>query len=87
MAQVEQQPPATIIRRDVRIPAASVDLPGSLAVPSGAGGVVAFAHGSGSSRFSPRNAEVARSLNGAHLATLLFDLLTPGEELDRRNVF
>lgn len=46
-----------------------------------------FAHGSGSSRLSPRNVEVAEALNAAGLATLLFDLLTPEEADDRRNVF
>lgn len=64
----------------VRIPAAGVDLQADLAVPRGARGVVAFAHGSGSSRLSPRNAYVARCFNDAGLATLLVDLLTPGEE-------
>jgi putative phosphoribosyl transferase len=58
---------------------------GDLAIPMGARGVVVFAHGSGSSRHSPRNRYVARLLNGANLATLLFDLLTPAEEaVDRR---
>jgi putative phosphoribosyl transferase len=64
-----------------------VALPGDLVVPEGPGGLVAFAHGSGSSRLSPRNMAVARILNDAGLATLLFDLLTPAEEADRRNVF
>ena len=50
-------------------------------------GAVVFAHGSGSSRLSPRNVRVARHLNENRLETLLFDLLTPGEELDRSNVF
>ena len=50
-------------------------------------GVVIFAHGSGSSRHSPRNRFVARVLNDAGLATLLFDLLTAEEEHDRANVF
>jgi pimeloyl-ACP methyl ester carboxylesterase len=49
--------------------------------------LVAFAHGSGSSRFSPRNAAVAKALNERGFATLLFDLLTPQEEQDRSNVF
>jgi pimeloyl-ACP methyl ester carboxylesterase len=51
------------------------------------GGIVIFAHGSGSGRLSPRNNHVARCLRDAGLATLLLDLLTPDEELDRRNVF
>jgi len=58
-----------------------------LAVPEGAKGIVAFAHGSGSSRLSPRNQHVARGLNEAGLATLLFDLLLPDEAEDRHNVF
>ncbi len=66
---------------------AEVPLSGELTVPAGAQGVVAFAHGSGSSRLSPRNQTVARALNDAGYATLLFDLLTPREELDRANVF
>lgn len=64
-----------------------VSLPGILAIPANATGIVAFAHGSGSSRLSPRNAAVASHLNSAGLATLLFDLLTPGESADRANVF
>lgn len=56
-------------------------------VPSGAVGLVAFAHGSGSSRLSVRNRQVAESLNGAGLATLLFDLLTTDEAADRSKVF
>lgn len=55
-------------------------LDGDLAVPDGATGLVAFAHGSGSSRHSPRNQAVAAVLQGAGLATLLVDLLTPQEE-------
>jgi pimeloyl-ACP methyl ester carboxylesterase len=62
-------------------------LPGLLAIPERPLGIVLFAHGSGSSRFSPRNSLVARALNEARLATLLFDLLTPHEAADRRKVF
>jgi putative phosphoribosyl transferase len=62
-------------------------LGGRLTVPETAVGVVVFAHGSGSSSRSSRNRYVAAVLNQAGLATLLFDLLTPGEELDRANVF
>jgi putative phosphoribosyl transferase len=62
-------------------------LPGRLTVPEAATGIVVFAHGSGSSRLSPRNQHVARGLNEAQLATLLFDLLLPEEAEDRRNVF
>jgi len=62
-------------------------LMGTLVVPSDALGLVAFVHGSGSSRLSPRNTKVARALNRCGIATLLFDLLTPAEEMDRANVF
>jgi dienelactone hydrolase len=55
-------------------------LPGELALPKHAKGVVLFAHGSGSSRLSPRNAYVARTLRDAAIGTLLFDLLTPAED-------
>lgn len=75
------------IDRDVRVPAGEVELPGRLRVPASAPGVVVFAHGSGSSRLSPRNRYVANVLAEARLGTLLFDLLTPGEEADRGNVF
>ena len=64
----------------VRIPIKGAFLEGSLSVPEGAFGIVLFVHGSGSSRFSPRNRFVALSLQKAGLATLLFDLLTPTEE-------
>ncbi|MGE5689056.1 MAG: dienelactone hydrolase family protein [Pseudomonadota bacterium] len=73
--------------RAVTILADHLALPGTLTVPPDALGVVAFAHGSGSSRLSPRNVQVARGLNEARLGTLLFDLLTPGEAADRRTVF
>ena len=66
--------------RPVHIAVGSVKLEGNLSVPEGAGGVVLFAHGSGSSRHSPRNRYVARLLNEAKLATLLIDLLTSDEE-------
>jgi len=66
--------------RTVSIPAGEVVLEGTLAVPSEATGVVLFAHGSGSSRFSPRNQYVAGELRRAGLGTLLIDLLTPDEE-------
>jgi putative phosphoribosyl transferase len=64
-----------------------LELPGILTAPPGATGCVAFAHGSGSSRLSPRNRFVADVLTEAGIGTLLFDLLTPEEEVDRRNVF
>jgi pimeloyl-ACP methyl ester carboxylesterase len=62
-------------------------LPGDLVVPSGATGLVLFAHGSGSSRLSERNRWVAGVLQRRRLATLLFDLLSDDEAADRRNVF
>jgi putative phosphoribosyl transferase len=62
-------------------------LHGDLAVPQDAVGVAVFAHGSGSSRFSPRNRLVANALNRRGIATLLFDLLTTEEEPQRANVF
>ena len=64
-----------------------VKLPGNLAMPRDAKGIVLFAHGSGSSRFSPRNQQVAARLVAAGFGTLLFDLLTEDESFDRRNVF
>jgi putative phosphoribosyl transferase len=79
---------ASTAGREVLIAAGDgVELPGMLAVPAGTVGTVVFAHGSGSSRLSPRNARVARTLEDARLATLLFDLLTPAEAEDRGNVF
>lgn len=65
----------------------STALDGDLVLPEGAGSVVLFAHGSGSSRRSPRNRFVAERLQRAGLGTLLFDLLTPVEADDRANVF
>ena len=62
-------------------------LRGSLGIPRGARGLVIFAHGSGSSRLSPRNQQVAESLNKAGFATLLFDLLTEDEAASRNLVF
>jgi putative phosphoribosyl transferase len=64
----------------VRIPSETATLEGDLVVPTGARGIVLFAHGSGSSRHSERNRYVARQLQDAGLATLLFDLLTAEEE-------
>src|SRR5438477_6388345 len=65
---------------ELRIPAGHAMLDGNLTIPDQSKGLVLFAHGSGSSRHSPRNQFVARTLNDAGLATLLFDLLTPEEE-------
>jgi len=62
-------------------------LEGTLAVPASAIGLVIFAHGSGSSRLSPRNTSVARALQARGLATLLFNLLSAHEAADRANVF
>ncbi len=77
-------PPAPSTR-EVRIPAAGIV--GDLVVPDRPVGLVVFAHGSGSSRFSPRNRQVARVLNDRGLATLLLDLLRRDEERDRDTVF
>lgn len=71
----------------VEVPAGARRLPGDLAVPDAAVGMVVFAHGSGSSRLSPRNRAVADVLCRAGLATLLFDLLTDEEAADRDMVF
>jgi dienelactone hydrolase len=71
----------TIEERLVQVPAGAVTLEGNLTLPQDSQAVVLFAHGSGSSRHSPRNRYVARMLNEAKLATLLIDLLTPHEEV------
>nr|WSW64979.1 phosphoribosyltransferase family protein [Streptomyces sp. NBC_00995] len=71
----------------VSVEAGGATLPGELTPAGDTGALVVFAHGSGSSRHSPRNRSVARALNRAGLGTLLFDLLTPAEEADRANVF
>lgn len=71
----------------VSIPVDSIHLEGSLIVPSNAQGVVLFAHGSGSSRHSPRNNFVARILRSSSLATLLIDLLTEQEDIIYRTRF
>lgn len=71
--------------RDITIPIPDGTLHGMLALPTDASGIVVFAHGSGSGRFSPRNRDVAGALNDAGFGTLLFDLLTESEEIvDRR---
>ena len=77
---------------DVAIPATSISgdpigLPGRLTLPESAIGIVLFAHGSGSSRFSPRNTFVASVLHESRIGTLLFDLLTEQEDTGRANVF
>jgi len=68
------------VEREVRIASGAASLAGDLAIPAGAKGIVLFAHGSGSSRRSPRNVWVAGHLQRSGLATLLFDLLTSDEE-------
>ncbi|RKN40532.1 phosphoribosyltransferase family protein [Streptomyces hoynatensis] len=90
----EQTTDAEVVRclerghsREVTVPAGELRLGGELTVPPRAAGLVVFAHGSGSSRHSPRNRFVAESLNAAGLGTLLFDLLTEEESLNRANVF
>jgi len=75
------------MERNVKIPSGRRMLNGILRVPSGAEAVVAFAHGSGSGRFSPRNQFVARVLEEGGLATLLLDLLEEEEAEDREKVF
>ena len=72
---------------EVMVSSENLALPGFVDVPANAKGIVIFAHGSGSSRMSPRNRTVARALNQSGIATLLFDLLMPEEEFDRGNVF
>ncbi|PYC69371.1 hydrolase [Micromonospora arborensis] len=72
-------------RSTVTIPVGDAQLPADLMLPAQPGGVVLFAHGSGSSRHSPRNVAVARALNGRGLGTVLVDLLSPVEdEIDAR---
>ena len=69
---------------EVELELAGVGVGGTLTEPGGARGLVVFAHGSGSSRFSPRNRRVAQVLHGAGLATLLLDLLPEEGQVDRR---
>lgn len=71
--------------QEVHIP--PLGLAGTLTLPDPPAALVVFAHGSGSSRFSPRNRQVAEGLQHRHIATLLFDLLLGGEEDDRSKVF
>jgi putative phosphoribosyl transferase len=71
----------------IEIDAADRRPEGDWTIPADAAGLVVFAHGSGSSRLSPRNRQVAEALNARGLATLLFDLLSDEEAADRRNVF
>ena len=82
-------PPRPVVSaKEVRIPVEhDLEMLGDLVLPESAQGLVVFAHGSGSSRQSPRNRQVARALNERRLGTLLLDLLTVEEELNRANVF
>jgi len=70
----------TQVSEEVRIPIGGVVLPGELSIPADPHGVILFAHGSGSSRLSPRNRLVAEVLQDGHFATLLFDLLSEDED-------
>ncbi|GBD36032.1 Putative phosphoribosyl transferase [bacterium HR36] len=76
-----------MLQKEVVIACDSVRVAGELTLPENAAGVVVFAHGSGSSRFSPRNQYVAKVLQQAGLGTLLMDLLTELEAQDRQKVF
>jgi putative phosphoribosyl transferase len=80
-------PPSIAVDEEVQIAADGMQLEGHLTIPAGASGVVLFAHGSGSSRHSPRNRSVAAFLQQGGVGTLLFDLLEPDEATDRRKVF
>ena len=73
---------AIIYKKNLKIPAGEVELPGELAIPENATGIIIFSHGSGSNRFSPSNNYVANILRGEGFATLLFNLLTKEEDLD-----
>ena len=77
----------TYTLKEVAIAAGSARLDGALTLPEDAVGVVVFAHGSGSSRFSPRNTYVAKVLNESRIATVLFDLLTQSEDRDYERRF
>jgi fermentation-respiration switch protein FrsA (DUF1100 family) len=85
MPSTAPQPASNVTICQVRIP--PIGLPGVLHVPTSSKALVIFAHGSGSSRLSPRNIAVSQALNRRGIATLLFDLLTSDEEADRSNVF
>ncbi|MBI1351707.1 MAG: phosphoribosyltransferase [Actinomycetales bacterium] len=82
-----RQVPARSTSEDVEITCEGLRLPGHLHIPARARGVVLFAHGSGSSRRSPRNVSVAKQLQSAGIGTLLFDLLAEDEADNRANVF
>ena len=78
--ETPQSPLTQEISRAITIPAGRTRLHGHLSLPPDSKGIVLFAHGSGSSRHSPRNQFVARVIRDVDLGTLLFDLLTPAEE-------
>lgn len=84
-AQANDDPPSR--DEEIEVSAGAVRVGGHLTIPDHAVGIVVFAHGSGSSRHSPRNRYVAGVLNEAGIGTLLFDLLTMQEEFHRANVF
>lgn len=86
-AQQRDQASLHGVTRDVEIPVPGVSLAGHLVLPPYARGVVVFAHGSGSSRHSPRNRYVAEAMHSAGLGTLLLDLLAPVEQHDRALAF
>lgn len=79
--------PTSMYKKSIPIPLQEVTLKGDISIPENATATVVFAHGSGSSRLSPRNTMVADYLNNHGLATLLFDLLTEKEDLDYSNRF
>ncbi len=76
-----------MLSREIDIAVDNADLKGNLVIPGEAGALVIFSHGSGSSRFSPRNRAVAETLNRASMATLLVDLLTEEEDRIYENRF
>ncbi len=82
MKTITKTPATEAVARSVRIPVGRAHLDGELKIPTGSTGIVLFAHGSGSSRFSPRNQFVARVIRESGNATLLFDLLTHEEEVE-----
>jgi putative phosphoribosyl transferase len=75
------------IEVEIQDPSGDLSLSGKLFLPEHLGGLVLFAHGSGSTKDSPRNQKVAKELANHRIGSLLFDLLTPAESEDRRNVF
>jgi pimeloyl-ACP methyl ester carboxylesterase len=74
-------------QEELRIDAGGVQLEGTIFIPDDANGIVLFSHGSGSSRYSTRNQAVAKFLNNKNFGTLLFDLLTPEEDMNYHNRF